>query len=56
MRSKGKRQSGEKPHKSMVYFRPDQWESLVALSDKTGAPITELVRRAVDLYMKEQRQ
>jgi len=40
----------------MLYFRPDQWDSLAALSDKTGAPITELVRRAVDSYLKEQKQ
>jgi hypothetical protein len=45
-----------KPHKTMIYFRPEQWVSLLALSEKTGAPISELVRRAVDLYMKEQKQ
>jgi hypothetical protein len=45
-----------KSRKTMLYFRQDQWDSLVALSDKTGAPITELVRRAVDSYLKEQKK
>jgi Ribbon-helix-helix domain len=54
--AKAKVKSKAKSRKTMLYFRPDQWDSLVALSDKTGAPITELVRRAVDSYLKEQKQ
>jgi predicted DNA-binding protein len=40
----------------MLYFSEEQWQRLAALSDKTGAPISELVRRAVDSYLKEQKQ
>jgi hypothetical protein len=48
--------AGKKHRKTMMYFRPDQWNSLIALSEETGAPITELVRRAVDGYLKERKQ
>jgi predicted DNA-binding protein len=34
-----------------IYLRPDQMKQLKALSEKTGAPIAELVRRAVDAYL-----
>ncbi len=34
-----------------MYFTDEQHEKLQELSDKTGAPIAELVRRAVDAYL-----
>jgi hypothetical protein len=34
-----------------IYLRPDQMKQLRALNEKTGAPIAELVRRAVDEYL-----
>ena len=34
-----------------IYLRPDQMKRLRALNEKTGAPIAELVRRAVDEYL-----
>jgi predicted DNA-binding protein len=37
-----------------VYLKPEQKEKLDKLSDKTGAPISELLRRAVDLYLKKE--
>jgi predicted DNA-binding protein len=43
-------------HKTMLYFSEEQWQRLAALSDRTGAPISELVRRAVEAYLKEQKQ
>jgi predicted DNA-binding protein len=38
-------------HRTNIYLRPDQMKKLRMLNDKTGAPIAELVRRAVDEYL-----
>ena len=35
-----------------IYLSPKQKEDLDKLSDKTGAPVAELVRRAIDAYLK----
>ena len=37
-----------------IYLHPAQKEKLDKLSDKTGAPVSELIRRAVDLYLKKE--
>lgn len=39
-----------------VHFVTDakQWEALERLSEKTGAPVSELLRRAVDAYLLKQ--
>jgi predicted DNA-binding protein len=37
-----------------IYLSPQQKEKLDKLSDKTGAPMSELVRRAIDLYLKKE--
>ncbi|MGB8786040.1 MAG: ribbon-helix-helix domain-containing protein [Candidatus Acidiferrales bacterium] len=34
-----------------IYLRPDQMKRLKALNKKTGAPVAELIRRAVDEYL-----
>ena len=34
-----------------IYLRPDQMKKLKALNEKTGAPVAELIRRAVDEYL-----
>jgi len=41
-----------------VHFVTDakQWEALEKLSKKTGAPVSELLRRAVENYLKEQKE
>jgi len=41
-----------------VHFVTDakQWEALEKLSKKTGAPVSELLRRAVESYLKEQKE
>jgi predicted DNA-binding protein len=36
-----------------LYLRPDQVKSLTELHDETGAPVSELIRRAIDAYLKE---
>lgn len=35
-----------------MYFSTEQKEKLDKLSEKTGAPVAELVRRAIDAYLK----
>ena len=34
-----------------IYLSDEQKRKLETLSDKTGAPVAELVRRAVDAYL-----
>jgi predicted DNA-binding protein len=36
-----------------IYLTPDQMKKLKLLNEKTGAPVAELVRRAVDEYLKQ---
>lgn len=36
-----------------VYLTPKQKAEVEKLSGKTGAPVAELVRRAIDTYLKE---
>ena len=38
-----------------LHLKDDQLKRLRALSDKTGAPVAELVRRAIEAYLKEHR-
>ena len=37
-----------------IYLDPPQKERLDKLSKKTGAPLSELVRRAVEMYLKKE--
>lgn len=37
--------------KAMLYFTQEQWDSLGAISSETDAPISALVRRAVDEFL-----
>jgi hypothetical protein len=34
-----------------IYLRSDQMKKLKALHEKSGAPVAELIRRAVDEYL-----
>jgi ribbon-helix-helix protein len=36
-----------------LFLKEEQIEKLQKLSDKTGAPLAELVRRAIDKYLQE---
>jgi len=38
-----------------IYLNPQLKDKLEKLSEKTGAPLSELVRRAIDLYLKKER-
>ena len=39
--------------RTALFLKEDQIKKLLALSDKTGAPVAELVRRAIDKYLQE---
>lgn len=39
--------------RTALFLKEDQLKKLLALSEKTGAPIAELIRRAVDKYLQE---
>ena len=41
-------------YRTVVYFDPAEIEGLKKLSAKNGAPVAELVRRAVAEYLKKQ--
>ncbi len=38
--------------RTALFLREEQLKKLAQLSAKTGAPIAELVRRAIDAYLK----
>lgn len=42
--------------RTALFLRPEQLEKLSALSKKTGAPIAELIRRAIDAYLKTKKR
>ena len=37
--------------RTALFLREKQREKLQQLSEKTGAPVAELVRRAIDVYL-----
>lgn len=39
--------------RTVVLLEQEQWESLQAMSESTGAPISELVRRSIDAMLAE---
>jgi predicted DNA-binding protein len=39
--------------RTALFLKPDQVTKLQVLSEKTGAPVAELIRRAIDMYLKE---
>jgi predicted DNA-binding protein len=41
--------------KKTLWLPVELWDHLQRLSDKTGAPISELVRRAIAEYLKKKR-
>jgi hypothetical protein len=38
--------------KVLAYIRPDQKAALDKRSKESGAPMAELIRRAIDVYLK----
>jgi predicted DNA-binding protein len=39
--------------RTALFLKEEQIKKLLMLSDKTGAPVAELIRRAVDKYLHE---
>jgi predicted DNA-binding protein len=39
--------------KTALWLKQEQVEKLKVLSEKTGAPVAELIRRAIDKYLQE---
>lgn len=39
--------------RTALFLKEEQIKKLQKLSDKTGAPVAELIRRAIDKYLKE---
>ena len=39
--------------RTALFLKEAQLKKLRALSDQTGAPVAELIRRAIDKYLKE---
>jgi len=39
--------------RTALFLKGEQVKKLQKLSDKTGAPVAELIRRAIDRYLQE---
>jgi predicted DNA-binding protein len=39
--------------RTALFLKEEQLKKLLTLSEKTGAPVAELVRRAIDKYLQE---
>jgi predicted DNA-binding protein len=39
--------------RTALFLKEEQFKKLFVLSDKTGAPVAELIRRAIDKYLQE---
>jgi metal-responsive CopG/Arc/MetJ family transcriptional regulator len=39
--------------RTALFLKEDQVKKLQKLSEKTGAPVAELIRRAIDKYLQE---
>ena len=39
--------------RTALFLKEEQLKKLKALSEKTGAPVAELIRRAIDRYLQE---
>jgi predicted DNA-binding protein len=39
--------------RTALYLKEDQLKKLEAISTKTGAPVAELIRRAIDAYLEK---
>jgi predicted DNA-binding protein len=39
--------------RTALFLKEDQAKKLQALSEKTGAPVAELIRRAIDKYLHD---
>lgn len=42
--------------RTALYLKEEQLKKLEAISSRTGAPVAELVRRAIDAYLEKQKK
>jgi predicted DNA-binding protein len=42
--------------RTAIFLKEDQVKKLQGLSDKTGAPVAELIRRAIDAYLESRKK
>jgi predicted DNA-binding protein len=42
--------------RTALFLKEEQLRRLQALSEKTGAPVAELIRRAIDTYLRREKQ
>ena len=40
-------------NRTALFLKEEQMKKLQKLSEKAGAPVAELIRRAIDRYLKE---
>jgi predicted DNA-binding protein len=40
-------------NRTNIWLKDDQLKKLKAVSEKTGAPVSEIIRRAIDAYLKK---
>ncbi len=48
-------QSLRRMKRTTLYLKEEQLKKLEAISAKTGAPVAELIRRAIDAYLQKAR-
>ena len=39
--------------RTAIFLKEEQLKKLQTISDKTGAPVAELIRRAIDQYLRK---
>jgi predicted DNA-binding protein len=42
--------------RTAIFLKEEQVKNLQKLSDKTGAPVAELIRRAIDAYLESRKK
>jgi predicted DNA-binding protein len=42
--------------RTSLFLKDDQLKKLEAISEKTGAPVAELIRRAIDYWLKAKKE
>jgi predicted DNA-binding protein len=42
--------------RTSLFLREEQFKKLEAISEKTGAPVAELIRRAIDYWLNAKKE
>ena len=43
----------EKMKRTGLFIKPEQLEALAEIQRETGAPVSEIIRRAIDAYLQQ---